>query len=56
MHLCCAFVPPLLLQNVTVCCRVVDMVHTTIVIALGVDDRSSVPCSAWDSKFFGPRD
>lgn len=30
----------------TVHCRVVDMVHTTIVIARGVDDRSSVPGSA----------
>jgi hypothetical protein len=27
-------------------CRVVDMVHTTIVIAVGVGDRSSVPGSA----------
>ena len=30
----------------TVHCRVVDMVHTNIVIVLGVDDRSSVTGSA----------
>jgi hypothetical protein len=30
----------------TVHCCAVDMVHTTIVIALGMDDRSSVPGTA----------